>query len=108
MDACGGCDDGVACTDDVCDPGSRTCQVVPDDSFCADNDFLCDGEEICVPGVGCGHSGNPCEVGTYCNQGSYSCEYDSFTDPNAVAGMGDSMTRAFAAPCTSGSRWAAS
>gem|GEM_PF-1769548 len=102
VDACGGCDDGIPCTEDACDAAARTCSYVPNDSFCQDNGFLCDGDEICVPGQGCGHSGNPCGAGTTCDPVAYECAADVPTDPALVGAAGDSISRAFAAPCTSG------
>ncbi len=40
------CDDGVECTDDVCDPQTDDCAATPNDDNC-DNDAFCDGDETC-------------------------------------------------------------
>lgn len=53
------CDDGIACTLNVCDSDGR-CVYVPDDSLCADDGVFCDGPELCIAGVGCMTAGNPC------------------------------------------------
>jgi hypothetical protein len=44
-------DDGVACTDDSCDPVTGVANV-PNDSLCDDND-VCTGAETCDAGLGC-------------------------------------------------------
>ena len=40
------CNDGVACTVDICDPLTGACMATPDDDSC-DNHNLCDGAETC-------------------------------------------------------------
>ena len=63
------CDDGIECSADTCDEETRLCEFVPDNEACSDGD-LCNGEELCVPGVGCRpglrttcSDGDPCTVG---------------------------------------------
>lgn len=46
------CDDGIECTIDWCDLEIGRCRFEPDHSVCAD-DVYCNGEELCVPGLGC-------------------------------------------------------
>jgi hypothetical protein len=46
------CDDGVACTQDVCIEPAGTCFHTPIDSLCDDNK-LCNGQETCDPVAGC-------------------------------------------------------
>ncbi len=46
------CDDGVACTDDVCDEAADACTFPPNDAFCS-NGLFCDGAETCDPVAGC-------------------------------------------------------
>ena len=45
-------DDGVPCTDDVCDEASDAMIHVPDDASCQ-NGLFCDGDEICDPLLDC-------------------------------------------------------
>ena len=45
------CDDGIACTRDVCIAGTY-CSNAADNSRCADGVF-CNGIEVCEPGMGC-------------------------------------------------------
>ncbi len=42
------CDDGFACTIDLCDEATKGCSYSPKDEFC-DNGDLCDGVEKCQP-----------------------------------------------------------
>ena len=44
--------DGIPCTVDVCDEGSRAVLHLPDDTVC-DNGRFCDGAEVCHPLMGC-------------------------------------------------------
>jgi len=46
------CDDGVACTVDICDPSTGTCSHVPSDALCSDGQ-LCNGIEKCSATLGC-------------------------------------------------------
>ena len=46
------CDDGFACTSEVCDD-LGACVATPDDSQC-DNALFCDGPEVCSTETGCG------------------------------------------------------
>ena len=45
------CDDGVGCTDDICD-SVLGCQFTPDDANC-DDGLFCDGAETCDPLADC-------------------------------------------------------
>jgi hypothetical protein len=60
------CDDGVVCTDDVCDAGTGSCVHVPNNSSCDDGNW-CNGVEVCNPGMGC-QAGVPpsCDDGSLC------------------------------------------
>jgi hypothetical protein len=60
------CDDGVACTVDICDAG--TCSNTPDDPFC-DDGLACTGVETCDPVDGC-LPGTPvdCPPGQICEE----------------------------------------
>lgn len=55
------CDDGAECTDDRCDLTLGRCRFTPDAAAC-DDGVYCDGEEICVPRVGC-EEGSPHDCG---------------------------------------------
>jgi hypothetical protein len=44
--------DEVECTDDVCDEGTHTCVMVPNDTRCDDGEF-CNGQEYCDGTLGC-------------------------------------------------------
>jgi len=46
------CDDGVACTQDICDPDVGRCRHAPIDTRC-DDGLFCTGDERCEPSVGC-------------------------------------------------------
>ena len=46
------CSDSIACTDDLCNETSDSCDHVPDDTVC-DDGLFCNGDEICVPSLGC-------------------------------------------------------
>ena len=63
------CDDGIACTIDVCDEAGG-CTNTPDDSLC-DNGVFCDGAEVCDPVNGCKGA-----VPVNCDDG-VSCTIDS-------------------------------
>lgn len=73
------CDDGLACTRDVCDLSLGFCRNVPDDARCDDGVF-CNGAEACVIGKGCTtvprSCADPvsCTVDT-CDEASKSCKH---------------------------------
>lgn len=66
----GGCDDGIACTFDDCNPATQTCINVPSDALC-DDSIDCTIDE-CDPTVGCFNlpddvacdDGDPCTIDT--------------------------------------------
>ena len=63
-------DDGVACTDDVCDPVTGVANV-PNDGNC-DNGFFCDGAEICDAVLDCQAGSIPC-AGEPCDEEADVC-----------------------------------
>ncbi len=65
------CDDGIACTDDVCSGGC--CESTPNDANCPDDGMFCNGTESCSSLLGCVSSGDPCPPGEICDEGSDSC-----------------------------------
>jgi hypothetical protein len=73
----GECDDGNACTKDICAEGG--CQHSPRDASCDDGRF-CNGDDFCVDGRCEGHKGDPCAGGDVCadscEESSESCHAD--------------------------------
>jgi hypothetical protein len=66
------CDDGIDCTEDLCQSGFCTHQA--HDVFCADNGFYCDGSEACDPTLGCISSGDPCQaLSLVCDEDQDAC-----------------------------------
>ncbi len=53
------CDDGVQCTDDLCDESTDSCTYTPNDSLCS-NGLFCDGVEACDALYGCQAGTDPC------------------------------------------------
>lgn len=71
------CDDGIPCTDDVCDPAAGRCRNLPVHARC-DDGLFCTGDERCDPVRGCTviarNCADPvaCTVDT-CNESTKSC-----------------------------------
>jgi hypothetical protein len=74
------CDDGVDCTDDVCDD-SYVCHHDPNDSLCH-NGFWCDGMEVCDPIDGCQAGTDPCPDHDFCLEYSDQCSDVECYSPN--------------------------
>ena len=71
------CDDGISCTIDVCQEGFCSHQI--SDALC-DDGLWCNGQEICLPGLGCEQGPAPdcsdgilCTVDT-CNEAENRCD----------------------------------
>ncbi len=64
------CADGVACTVDVCDEATDTCQHIAEAPSCANGQF-CDGVEVCDPVAGCVPGPAPCPLA--CDEVADSC-----------------------------------
>ncbi len=81
------CDDGVGCTDDVCDDVLDACTNTPNDVNC-DDGFFCTGVETCDPVADCQSGSDPCDDGVACtidtcDEGLDSCSNladDAFCD----------------------------
>jgi hypothetical protein len=60
------CDDGVGCTDDVCNPDGGACEFTPLNGLCVDTN-LCNGDETCDATLDC-QPGTPpnCDDGVGC------------------------------------------
>lgn len=72
------CDNGIDCTIDSCDEDADTCVHVPDDSYCQ-NEFFCDGAEVCDLSLGC-QPGDPIDctpMDSDCNVGVCDEELDA-------------------------------
>ncbi len=63
------CDDGIACTDDLCTekPAGYSCEYAPNHAFCNDG-FFCNGIETCDPGIGCRFANFPCGPAAWCDE----------------------------------------
>ena len=59
------CDDGVACTVDVCDEVANACGNTADDTLC-DDGLFCNGAETCDAALDCQAGTNPCDDGVAC------------------------------------------
>ena len=53
----GDCDDGVVCTDHGCVKGG--CVYIPNDANCPDDDFFCNGTEVCDAVLACSPKVDP-------------------------------------------------
>jgi len=78
-------DDGVACTDELCDPlaggGDGACVSLPNDANCSDGLF-CNGAETCDAVLGCQPGNAPCTVPTTnCNETTDQCAGDAPPPP---------------------------
>ncbi len=70
------CDDGVACTTDLCYEPFESCLHLPDAAAC-DDGLFCTGAETCDAEAGrCVSSGDPCVdvSGTWCCESCEACE----------------------------------
>jgi uncharacterized repeat protein (TIGR01451 family) len=82
------CDDGVACTDGVCDESADACVFPPNDGLCS-NGLFCDGAETCDAVLGCQAAapvdcddGVACTVDA-CDEAADACDHapdDGFCD----------------------------
>jgi hypothetical protein len=65
------CDDGIACTDDVCDLASDACQSIPNNDKCPTDFPICFVQYGCQAAQPCEHD-SECDDGLWCN-GTESC-----------------------------------
>ena len=91
------CDDGVTCTDDLCDPSSDQCTNVANDVNCSDGLFCngfetCDATNDCQAGtdVDCSGLSGACLLGT-CDDATDMCTTTPFND-GGVCDDGDVCT----------------
>ncbi len=66
------CNDLIGCTDDTC--VAATCIFTPNNLNCASDGVFCNGPEICNATLDCVSSGDPCSVGTFCNEALSVCD----------------------------------
>lgn len=60
------CDDGFDCTMDSCDDVAATCVNAPNNADCQDMS-VCNGAEVCTPGVGCEPAPAPLDCNDFIN-----------------------------------------
>ncbi len=71
------CDDGVACTDDVCNEATDACDSTANDANCDDGTF-CNGAEVCDAVLDCQPATGPdCDDGVACTEDSCNEATDS-------------------------------
>jgi len=70
------CNDGIDCTQDVCGTGN-ICTNIPVNENC-DNGVFCDGDEVCLPAVGCLMPDEPrdCSDGDPCTEDTCDADQD--------------------------------
>ncbi len=93
------CDDALPCTFDACDASLARCRFIPDDTLCQ-NEFVCDGQEVCSNSHGCVagepktcSDGNACTIDS-CEAATGAClsearDADADGDPDVHCGGGD-------------------
>jgi hypothetical protein len=80
------CEDGISCTDDVCDIG--TCTNTPNDANCPDDGFYCNGIEFCDTALDCTSTGDPCAPDP-CDEGTDTCVALGDFDADGVPDLSD-------------------
>lgn len=75
------CDDGAACTEDVCFEEQFSCEWLPRDVLCNDGLF-CNGEEVCEAFVGCREGAEPCLADESCDEAQNQCSLSCVTASN--------------------------
>ena len=73
------CDDSVGCTDDSCNEVTDSCDNIANDGNCPDDGLFCNGNEFCGVPDDCSSTGDPCLVGTTCNEATDTCPEDCTT-----------------------------
>ena len=79
------CSDGIACTDDRCNPGTDRCVNTPNAATCSDGLF-CNGPEVCRRSPAAGRTPPVCTDGTACTT--------DVRDPTASGGSGGCVSTA--------------
>ncbi len=69
--SCGECDDGVGCTNDVCN--GSVCVSTTNDANCPNDNQFCNGSEFCDPTGDCTSTGTPCTGNEICDESNERC-----------------------------------
>jgi cysteine-rich repeat protein len=92
------CSDGVDCTDDSCDEVNDVCVNDPNDLNCTDDGLFCTGDAFCdaVAVMDCSFTGDPCDVGSICNEATDTCDRvpgcgDGIVDPGEDCDDGNTL-----------------
>jgi hypothetical protein len=93
----GDCDDGIGCTDEICDAG--TCVIIPNDANCPDDGLFCNGTEFCDAALDCTSTGDPCPP-QVCDEGFDICA-DCTVDTDCDDGIGCTDDTCVAGACVS-------
>ena len=72
-------DDGVACTDELCDEIGNVVVSTPNDAHC-DDGLFCSGAETCNALLDCQPGTNPCAAGELCDEAMNLCELPCVDD----------------------------
>lgn len=64
--------DPYACTNDFCDEAGDVCVCIPSGS--CDDGLFCNGEEMCVCGMGCVDGSDPCIAPLTCDEANDECD----------------------------------
>jgi hypothetical protein len=75
------CDDGVACSEDICIEEQFSCDWVTRDELC-DDGLFCDGAELCAAFVGCVVGAPPCLADESCDEAQNQCTLSCVTASN--------------------------
>jgi hypothetical protein len=79
-------DDGIGCTDEICDEG--TCVSIPNDSNCPDDGMFCKGTAFCDAALDCSSTGDPCDEGENCDEENDVCVLENLP-PDCSAASAD-------------------
>ncbi len=91
------CNDGISCTQDICNENTDSCVNSPNNALC-NNGLFCDGIETCSSTLGCQAGAQQCtSVGQSCDETSNVCRLCDLTNAywnsiNAVQGQQVSLT----------------
>ncbi len=97
----GGCDDGVACTTDSCDP-AKGCVHLANDATCSDGNACTD--DSCNPATGCVYTNNTanCDDGNACTKDDI-CKDGACTGPtNCAVDIATCVTTTIGCECNEG------
>lgn len=97
------CDDGAACTMDVCSESAGGCTHVGSDALCSDG-LYCDGVERCAPGAGADVRGCVAGVSIGCADDGFACTTEACDETTmGCTSMPDSSSCGTGTVCTAAS-----